>query len=199
MILLSATYQQAVSSPLSVVRSKAEAIDADNRLLWRANRRRLEVEAWRDAMLAAAGTLDRTVGGPSGDLAAADNSRRTLYGSVSRHELNPLLRLFDFPDPNITADERTVTTVPLQQLFVLNSEFLVNNAKALVKRLESAAPDDAGRIRHSFVLLYGRPATPQEVELGVAYLSAPASGGNLARWQQYAQVLLSTNEFMYID
>ena len=93
------------------------------------NRRRLEVEAWRDAMLAVAGTLDRTIGGPSSELADADNRRRTMYGVVSRHQLDELLRLFDFPDPNLTSDKRPVTTVPLQQLFVLNSEFMVEQCQ----------------------------------------------------------------------
>src|SRR5207244_12149296 len=120
-------------------------------------------EAWRDAILAAAGTLDRTVGGPSSELAAPDYRRRTLYGSVSRHELNPLLRLFDFPDPNITGGERTVTTVPLQQLFVLNSEFMVRNAKALAARLAEGGKDDTARIREAFLLLYGRPATERDL------------------------------------
>ncbi len=216
MILLSATYQQGVNSQWSVVSSQQtspmasnarggdpQSIDPENRLLWHMPRRRLEVEAWRDAMLAVAGKLDRGLGGPSSDLAAAENRRRTLYGSVSRHELNPLLRLFDFPDPNITADERTVTTVPLQQLYVLNSEFLIGNAKALAARLATAANDDAGRIRHAFLLLYGRSATPREVQMGLEYLTLEAIpvGGTpmLTRWEQYAQVLLSTNEFMYVD
>jgi hypothetical protein len=176
--------------------------DPENRLLWRANRRRLEVEAWRDAILAVSGKLDRTVGGPSADLASPDHRRRTLYGAVSRHELNPLLRLFDFPDPNITSGERTVTTVPLQQLFVLNSAFMVNSAKALAGRLGRAAGDDAGRIRHAFPLLYGRPVTERELRLGLAFLAAaelPGPRGKLTRWEQYAQVLLSTNELLYVD
>src|SRR5205807_10275744 len=109
------------------------------------------------AVLAVSGKLDRTLGGPSADLASPDHRRRTLYGIVSRHELNPLLRLFDFPDPNITSGERTVTTVPLQQLFVLNSEFMVRNAKALAARLALAVTDDAGRIRQAFSLLYALP------------------------------------------
>src|SRR5438132_7322620 len=111
------------------------------------NRRRLEVEAWRDAMLMVANNLDATIGGPSLELTSPENRRRTLYAFVSRHELNGLLRLFDFPDPNITNDERTVTTVPLQQLFVLNSEFMVRNAKALTGRL-TVGPneDDAAHI-----------------------------------------------------
>jgi cytochrome c553 len=193
-ILLSATYRE--SSRLD---PHDNEVDADNRLLWRMNRRRLEVEAWRDAMLAASGQLDDHVGGPSFDLAAPDARRRTVYAAVSRHELNALLRLFDFPDPNITSSERTVTTVPLQQLFVLNSEFMVRNARALVSRLRSGPErDDAGRVRRAFLLLYGRPVTDRELALGLAFLGGPEDG-KLTRWEQYAQVLLSSNEFMYVD
>jgi mono/diheme cytochrome c family protein len=198
-ILLSATYRQA-----SRFDAHAYEVDPEDRLLWRVNRRRLDVEAWRDAMLAAAGRLDDTVGGPSADLAAPDNRRRTVYAAVSRHELNSLLRLFDFPDPNITSGGRAVTTVPLQQLFVLNSEFMVRNAKALAARL-AAGPDrdDAGRIRRAFLVLYGRPVTEPELRLGLAYLSAPdlpgENGARLTRWERYAQVLLGDNEFLYVD
>jgi mono/diheme cytochrome c family protein len=198
-IMLSATYRQA-----SRFDAHANEVDPENRLLWRVNRRRLDVEAWRDAMLAVAGRLDPKVGGPSADLAAPDNCRRTVYGAVSRHELNSLLRLFDFPDPNITSGGRAVTTVPLQQLFVLNSEFAVRNAKALAARL-AAGPekDDAGRVRRAFLLLYGRPATEPELRLGLAYLSAPdlpgEQGAGLTRWERYAQVLLADNEFLYVD
>jgi hypothetical protein len=168
------------------------------------NRQRLDVEAWRDAMLAVAGTLDKKMGGPSLDLNAADNQRRTLYGVVSRHELNGLLRLFDFPDPNITSEKRTETTVPLQQLFVLNSEFMVKNAKALAARLTAQpGPSDAERIDKAFVLVFGRPVTERELQLGLAFLRAPDPANNgkttLSRWEQYAQVLLSTNEFLYVD
>ncbi len=209
-MVLSATYQCAAPSAEreapdkdSALRSALRApheIDPDNRLLWRANRRRLDVEAWRDAMLAVSGRLDATIGGPSSDLASPDNRRRTLYGSVSRHELNPLLRLFDFPDPNLTSDERTVTTVPLQQLFVLNSEFMVGNAKALAARLARDARDDDGRIRRAFLLLYGRPATEAELRIGLGFLSTSGQAqASLTRWEQYAQVLLSTNEFLYVD
>lgn len=99
------------------------------------NRRRLEVEPWRDAMLAVAGELDGSFGGPSRELTDPGNRRRTLYGQVSRHNLDGLLRLFDFPDPNLTCDRRVVTSVPLQQLFVLNSEFMVRRARALARRL----------------------------------------------------------------
>jgi hypothetical protein len=193
-IMLSEVYQTS-----SRFDAKQAEVDGDNKLVWHGNRRRLDVESWRDAMLAVSGNLDETVGGPSTDLAKADNRRRTLYGIVSRHELNPLLRLFDFPDPNITSDSRTITTVPLQQLFVLNSEFMVRNAKALSKRLAEQEPDDSARIRQAFLLLFGRPATERDLSLGMAFLSAEQDSATLTRWEQYAQVLLSANEFMFVD
>jgi cytochrome c553 len=200
-ILLSASYQQSSRfDPNNFER------DPENRLLWRMNRRRLEVEAWRDAMLAIANRLDLTVGGPSVELTSSKNCRRTLYAVVSRHELNSLLRLFDFPDPNITSGERTVTTVPLQQLFVLNSEFMARSAKALAARL-TANPneEDVLRIPRAFPLVYGRPATERELQLGLAFLTGDPheiqddGDSALTRWEQYAQVLLSTSEFLYVD
>jgi cytochrome c553 len=199
-IMLSAAYQQS---------SKSDAanfgVDPVNKLVWRMERRRLDVEPWRDALLAVSGNLDKTMGGPPVDLSSPDNRRRTLYAAVSRHNLDPLLRLFDFPDPNITSDRRPVTTVPLQQLFVLNSEFMVRQSKALVARLsETKDEDDAARIRRAFPLLYGRPARDLEVELGLEFLKSAAAssdkkGKSLTPWEQYAQVLLSANEFMYVD
>ena len=105
-------------------------------------------------------------------------------------------------DPNITNDARTVTTVPLQQLFVLNSEFMVRNAKALSSRLAALEPDNSGRIRQAFLFLYGRPVTERELNLGMAFLSAEQgaeAGVTLSRWEQYAQVLLLTNEFVFVD
>jgi hypothetical protein len=194
-IMLSATYQQSCR-----LDAHDYAADSENRFLWRMNRRRLEVEAWRDAMLVVADRLDDRLGGPSLELASPDNRRRTVYGAVSRHELDPLLRLFDFPDPNITSDRRAVTTVPLQQLFVLNSEFMVRNSRALAARL-AAGPDrdDTGRIRRAFLLLYSRPVTECELQMGLAFLASTDRQSGLTRWEQYAQVLLSANEFMYVD
>ncbi|WP_435020037.1 PSD1 and planctomycete cytochrome C domain-containing protein [Tundrisphaera sp. TA3] len=194
-ILLSATYQlAAVEDP-----SNAQ-VDPANVYLWRANRRRLEVEPWRDAMLAVAGQLDATVGGPSSDLKAPDNRRRTFYGKVSRHDLDGLLRLFDFPDPNITADKRAVTAVPLQQLFALNSGFMERQAEALATRLNAGPGDAADKVRHAYPLLYARPATDREVALGVAFLSRPDEpGASLGRWERYAQALLAANEFLFVD
>jgi cytochrome c553 len=204
-IMLSSVYQQS-----SVEDSKGLAKDPENTLLWRMNRRRLDIEAWRDAVLATAGRLDARFGGPSSSLEAPANHRRTVYAAVSRHDLAWILRLFDFPDPNITSDRRIETTVPLQQLFVLNSEFMTANARSLAARLVAASPGekgDANRVRKAYWLLYGRAATDREVRLGSEYLrganpvgsGTPPASGEPSRWDRYAQALLATNEFLYID
>ncbi len=192
-ILLSATYR------LSSERDERNAaIDPDNRLLWRMNRRRLDVESWRDALLAASGELDGNIGGPPVDLGSAANKRRTLYGKISRHNLDSLLRLFDFPDPNITSGARPVTIVPLQQLFVLNSEFMIARAHSLAAKLAAEEKDDVARIRKAFVRLFGRDANEREVQMGLAFLGT-AEKTALIPWEQYAQVLLSANEFAFVD
>ncbi|HEX5270222.1 MAG TPA: PSD1 and planctomycete cytochrome C domain-containing protein [Gemmataceae bacterium] len=195
-IMLSATYQQdsSVREPINQ--------DPDNRLLSHMNRRRLEVEAYRDALLAVSGQLDASFGGPTADLAAGQNRRRTVYCKVSRHELNGLLRLFDFPDANITSERRTVTTVPQQQLFVLNSPFVIGRAKALAARVAAEGGTDAERVRRAYLLAYARPATEPEVALALRYLGGkddPAEKNALTRWERYAQALLAANEFLYVD
>jgi hypothetical protein len=194
-IMLSATYRQdsSVREPISQI-----AADPDNRLLWRMNRRRLDVEAWRDALLAVSGQLDRSFRGPTIDLNSPQNRRRTVYCKVSRHELNGLLRLFDFPDANITSERRTETTVPQQQLFVLNSPFVLGQAKALAARL---SPDAEG-VRRAYVLAYGRPAKESEVAMAMHYLGGHddrAEHNGLTRWERYTQALLAANEFLYVD
>ncbi|MFM9065601.1 MAG: DUF1553 domain-containing protein, partial [Pirellula sp.] len=133
-IMLSETYQ------LSTQRDESNMqVDADNRFLWRMNRRRLDVEAWRDGLLAVSGRLDAKLDGSSTNLADANNNRRTIYGFISRHELDNMLRLFDFPDANITSSTRAETTVPQQQLFVLNSPFMIEQSKALAARIKNQA------------------------------------------------------------
>src|SRR5581483_8615166 len=131
---------ESAANPPSALRNP-QAVDADNRLLWRMNRRRLEVEAWRDAMLAVTETLSLEQGGPPRELAEPGNRRRTLYGTVKRRELTDLLRLHDFPDPTAHSPARVPTTTPLQQLYTLNSPFLQQESAALAGRLKAEAPD----------------------------------------------------------
>jgi len=195
LIVQSSTWQQS-----SEFHATAFEADPENRLLWRMNRRRLEIEPWRDGLLLASGELDRKLGGPSIDLNNSGNRRRTIYGFVSRHRLDELLRLFDFPDPNITSASRSVTTVPLQQLFVLNSEFMVQRARALVKRLnDTEAESDEEKVGRAYLLLFGRSADEQELTTATAFLSGSSEGEKLSRWEQYALALLSANEFLYLD
>ena len=195
-IMLSATYQQS-----STYDEQNFDSDPENRLLWRMNRRRLEVEAWRDALLAVSGNLDVTTGGPTENLSDMKNNRRTVYGAISRHDLNGLLRLFDFPDANVTSATRTTTTVPQQQLFVLNSDFFVRQAKNLAGRLQTEAGGDLeSKIAYAYQLLFSREPDEQEVELAQVFLQQPNQGNaKLSRLEQYAQALLASNEFLYID
>jgi hypothetical protein len=196
-IVLSSAYQQS-----SVFDAARFAIDPDNRLLWRANRRRLDVESWRDAMLAATGRLNLAPGGPDRSLDDADNNRRTLYGTVKRRELHAMLRLNDFPDPTTHNASRDLTTTPLQQLFVLNSPFMQQQSAALAERICRELPDDLdGQVRRAYQLLYGREPTGRQKELAREFF-APAANDPAQRielWKQYAQALLGSNESAFID
>jgi mono/diheme cytochrome c family protein/cytochrome c553 len=201
-IVLSATYRSA-----STFDAEAYGRDPDNRLLWRMSRRRLDVESWRDAVLAVCGNLDSQLGGPSVNLNDTGNRRRTLYAAVSRHDLNPMLRIFDFPDPNLTSERRVITTVPMQQLFVLNSEFMVQQAKGLAARIageksaDGKSLEEPARIERVYRWVLGRTPRADEREMVGRFLATAAEerDAKLTPWEQLAQALLSTNEFTYLD
>src|SRR5262249_32325037 len=127
-------------------------------------------------------------------LDAASNGRRTIYATIKRRELPDLLRLNDAPDATTHSASRTPTTTPLQQLFLLNSPFMPPQAPALAAR-PAKRPRDEGRTRQAHPLLFARPATDAEVRLGVEFLKEAGPAG----WAEYAQVLLASNEFLYID
>src|SRR5205807_933921 len=117
------------------------------------------------------------------------NHRRTVYSFVSRRKLDPLLALFDFPNPNSTSEQRTETNVPLQRLFLMNSSFVEQQADAVAKRLTGA---DAEKIRQAYRILYGRSPAPDEAQLATAFI---AKSG----WKEYARVLLNANEFNWVN
>ncbi len=183
-IMLSATYQQS-SRP----REDAAGVDPTNRLLWRMNPRRLDVEAYRDCMLQASGSLDDRMGGPSADLDQPGNTRRTVYGRVSRGRLSTLLKLYDFPEATMHSPQRETTTSPLQQLFVMNSEFIQVRAEALAKSVDSE-PDVPTKIRGMYRKLFGRDPIDKELGLAEEYLKVSTSA-------LYAQALLATNEVIF--
>ncbi len=195
-IVTSATYQQASDAD-----EHAQTIDGDNKLLWRMNPRRLDVEAWRDAVLMSTGELDEKLGGASID-DITKSTRRTLYAAVSRNgdrfANDTFLRLFDFPAPRATSEGRTSSVVPQQSLFLMNSRFMSERAKKLAERLEKAEKKPDRRIKLAYMLLYSRAVTPEEASLGKQFLKHATTDGQLTPWQQYAQVLLSATELMYL-
>jgi Protein of unknown function (DUF1553)/Protein of unknown function (DUF1549)/Planctomycete cytochrome C len=183
-IMLSAAYCQS-SRP----REDAARIDPTNRFLWRMNPRRLDVEAYRDCMLQASGNLDERMGGASTDLDQPNNTRRTVYGRVSRGRLSTVLQLYDFPEATIHSPQREITTSPLQQLFVMNSEFVQDRAAALAKSV-SQEPDPSAKVRGLYRRLFGRDPDENEIKLAERFIekSTPV---------QYAQALLATNEVIF--
>lgn len=176
--------------------------DPENIYLWRMPLRRLDVEAWRDTMLQASGQLDLRIGGAPRELLEANQTRRTLYGVVRRRELNDLLRLFDFPDPVSHQAAREPTTTPLQQLFVLNSGFMQQQTASLAALLQTQpTPDPRGQIRLAYQRLYGRQPSESQLNLGEEFLQQLMREGHAAAaaWQQYVQVLLSSNELWFVE
>lgn len=190
-ILLSNTYRLSSAGD-----AKNFEIDPENKLLWRANlRHRLELESLRDSILAVSGMLDRKPGGPATPISDS-NFRRSLYLKVSRTRLDGTMSLFDFPDPNATADERPVTAGPLQGLYFLNSKFVATQAEALAERLKKEAGDPAeARIARAYQLLFGRTPDQKELTLGVEYVAA----GGAQAWPRYLQVLLGSGEFTSVN
>ena len=192
-LVLSSTYQQN-----SQIISRNELIDPANIYLWRMNRRRLSVEQWRDSILAASNNLDRR-GGESLELTDAKNVRRTIYGRVSRKKLSDILIQFDYPDANVHSAKRSDTTTAIQKLFIINSSFMVEQAKGLAKRITGdSSTTDLTHIQSTYALLYNRQPTREETDLGLAFLRLPAEG-KLTRWEQYSHALLAANEMMFVD
>ncbi len=169
------------------------AEDPDNRLLWRYNRRRLDAESLRDSILCVSGKLDLQAGGPAVRL-GKENNRRTVYGYISRRQLDPMLALFDFPNPNSTSEQRLQTTVPLQKLFFMNSPFVIDQSAALAGRVAAVASTDDQRITATYHFVLQRDPTPEERKLAHEFI-----GKNADAWPGYAQILLSSNEFTYLN
>jgi hypothetical protein len=197
LLVLSSTYRQS-----SAETSKGIAADPENLLLWRMNRRRLEFEPLRDALLAVAGRLDRRMGGQPVQIAQAPFApRRSLYGFIDRQNLPGLFRTFDLASPDTSTPQRYSTTVPQQALFLMNGPFVIEQAKSLSARPDVVAQKtDEARIDRLYRLAYGRPADADEVALGLSFVRGlEVNSGGLTPWEQYAQVVLLANEFAFVD
>jgi gamma-glutamyl-gamma-aminobutyrate hydrolase PuuD len=176
-MVLSSTYRQSTSAE-----AKKTSIDATNELFSRMNRRRLSVEQWRDATLFVSGQLDDT-GGKSLELDDPANHRRTVYARVSRLQLNDMLTQFDYPDANVHSEKRAVTTTATQKLFMLNSPFMLSQAKALSARVTSEIREsEQARVRRIYGLLFGREPEKEEVNLAIEFLRG-RDAPDMSRWQ----------------
>ena len=195
----------------SVNRDDARQVDADNRLLWRMNSRRLEAEAVRDAMLAVSGQLNRHMGGPGYqdfrpflrggtqfyeqlDPVGPAFQRRSVYRTWARGGHNRLLDTFDCPDPSTSTPKRSVTTTPLQALALLNNSFVLRMADALAAEASRDLPDERSEtlVRRLFELAYGRSPDAEESRASVEFLKRHDASA-------LARVLLNANTFVYVE
>jgi hypothetical protein len=195
LILLSEAWRQSSGD-----NPAARAVDADNRLLWRMDRRRLDAESFRDALLFASGRLDLRMGGPSDehfvfkddhspvyDYARFDpegSRRRSVYRFVVRSVPDPLFDILDAADPSILTPKRNTTLTALQALAALNDPFVLKQAEHLARRAKD--------VEHMIRLVWGRGPTPAEGASLKAY-AARHGMSNLAR------VLFNSNEFVFVD
>jgi hypothetical protein len=191
-------------------RSQAEGAerDASSRLLWRYPPRRLEAEPLRDAILAASGNLDLAMGGPGFDLFETNTNyvkvyvskssfgpaewRRMVYQSKPRMQLDHTFGVFDCPDAGQIAPKRGRSTTPLQALALLNSGFMVEQARIFADRLRhEAGPEPADQVRHAFQILFHRPTAPEELSASVELISQ-------TDLETFCRALFNTNEWLTV-
>jgi hypothetical protein len=213
LILTSAVYRQS-----SAAGGRGSEVDPDDRLLWRYPLRRLDAESLRDAMLAVSGELDRRAGGPyvpsrrmaEGSVEVAEDHggarRRSVYLQQRRTQVVTLLQLFDAPSVVGSCGTRTTSTVPLQALALLNSEFARLRARAFARRLEREAGADADRrLTTAFLLASGRQPTAEEAAAARRFLAIQAgvyAGQKDAperTWADLCQMVLASNAFLYLE
>jgi len=220
-LVLTRTYAQA-SAWQPVVLPAVEAappvadpavVDPENRLLWRAHRRRMPAEAVRDTLLAAAGLLDpspavapmagfgtlvtQNVASP-GEVKVDGSNRRSIYLPVIRGMVHPLLATFDFADPDLLVGRREATNVPAQALVLLNNPEVRAWCERIAARIVAGAGDDPARVRLAYRLLVQREPDADEEAWVVEYVQAPgAAAGD--RWPLAVQAIVASTAFRFID
>jgi len=218
-IVTSATYRQASVHPDEAALAER---DPGNALLWRADRRRLDAESLRDAILAVAGDLDARIGGPSfkapidaealEGLSMKGNAwapsppeecrRRSLYLYTKRGLIVPLMTTFDMCDTTVPTGKRDVSVVALQALSLLNNGWVRGEAEACAGRVLAAAAAPEARVDEAWRRILGRLPTPSEKGASLGHVTAQ-SAGDPARerlaWASLCQVLFNTNEFISVD
>jgi hypothetical protein len=193
LIMTSATYQQQ-----SLDGSEGLSRDPENRWLWKMNRRRLDFESTRDALLVATGQLAPQLGGPPQDLLSGGlQHRRTLYTYIDRQDVPGLFTVFDFPSPSTSCPQRETTTVPPQALFLMNHPLAAESATRILQRGDVASRSDRrARCDRLGLILFGRHLTANEHELAAQFLGDDPKP---ELWHQFTHALLLTNEFVFVD
>lgn len=197
LIVLSSTYQQGCEAPPANI-----AADPENDLLSRMNRQRLDFEALRDTLLAMAGKLDLKLAGLPVELETEPfSTRRSVYGLIDRQNLPDVFRTFDFANPDTSSQRRFQTTVPQQALFLMNSPFVIEQARGLAHRVEACgAATWADKIQSVYRILFQRQPAESELLLAQKFLATKTSSGStLSPLEKYAQVLLLSNELLFVD
>jgi hypothetical protein len=199
-IVLSRTYQLSGAADAALLKA-----DPENLLLGRRNRKRLDAEAIRDAMLLVSGRLDRTAGGPTMKKNVLErdyqfeDTRRSVYTPVLRNRLPELFEVFDFADPNMVMGKRNISTVPTQALFLMNSLFVMTQAeRAAAATLKIPGLDEGQRVDQAYRKTLGRLPTPRERRLALDYLSV-APDQRAAAWERFYQTLFACIDFRYIQ
>ena len=190
LIMSSEAYQRASLIPDTEVFANQLERDPSNQYFWHANRRRLDLEQMRDTFLAVAGQLNTTMFGRPASITSTENLRRTIYSFVERQNIPNVVQTFDFANTDTSTARRVQTTVPQQALYAMNSDFVANAATALAERLGDGTDKD--KITELYSLVFGRLPSEEELTLGVAFVDQMP-------WEQYTQVILMTNELMFID
>jgi hypothetical protein len=196
LIVLSATYQQSCDATAAALKS-----DPDNRLLSRMNRQRLDFEAMRDTALAVSGKLDLSMRGlPVDILSEPFPTRRTLYGFIDRQNLPGLFRTFDFANPDTSNQGRFHTTVPQQALFLMNSPFILEQAASIADSAAmKSARNERERIEKLYTMVLQRKASVDELRLAERFVKAQPPVAKVSCMAKLAQVLLLSNELMFVD
>ena len=195
-IMMSATYQQDSAVPAEVFKQ-----DPANLMLTHQNRRRLDFEAIRDSLLSASGKLDLTATGKAVDLFKAPfSTRRSIYGLLDRTNIPGTMRAFDVASPDTHSPQRFQTTTPQQALFLMNSPFVTEQAKALAAHAEvTGTKTSAEKVAALYRLALSRNPTKDEAALALEFTADDDPKAAFGRWAQLAQVLLLSNEFAFVD
>ncbi|MCI0642327.1 MAG: DUF1553 domain-containing protein [Gemmataceae bacterium] len=206
-IMLSRAYRMS-AEPDANTPVLALKLDPENRWLWKMNRRRLDAESIRDAILTVSGKLDLAAGGPSikeGTATERDyqftDTRRSLYTPIFRNRLLELFEVFDFADPNVSTGKRNVSTVAPQALYFLNSPFVMEQARHAAQTALSMKADDAACIDRAYRVALGRLPAPKERQLALEFLqgSQGGPGQRLAVWERFYQTLFACIDFRYVN